>query len=349
MNLTELPQEKLREIKDRLTEDGLVVKHDGIKGYDAKFFETVTASNVLIKFFLFFSLGLYTLINLVGVILPIVFKSASIVNPLATCVGVLAVDFIISAIFYNVNTNKKKERSVIYVKGDNFIFNFSDGVSDTPKLFYSLPYDSVKKIEFLIYGLKKGELFGGVTFTFGVLDYEVTHVIRYTNLTQIKRLIEDKFPSLLGVLTVDGKNEKYSEPKHSKHLKYYLISLALLVPSALLIAIPLALNFVSIALIACGVILLISAVIALLSVFLNLTSLVQGAIVSGAFIIIGFCVPLFIIELSGLSPLDYILQNNEILMLTIFGIVGLCLFAYTLSIFIGKIRYALKRKQNIDI
>ncbi len=345
MNINELPDGEIKNFKKELIENGTIFEKDKIKSYDAKYFEKVTVSNILIKFFLFFSLGIYTIINFAGIVLSIVFNSYNLTNPLATIIGVLVIDFIVFAIFNNINTNKKKEENAVYIKDDKFIFNFTDGVSETPKLFYSLSCDSVKKIEFLIYSLRKGQLFGSVTFTFQVLDYEVTHSIRFTNLTKIEQMLESKFPLLLHNLFIDGKNPNYTEPiKSPKRLKYIFVSLALFVASILLTVIPIVFNYYSIALIVAGVILFVTSMIVFSACFICLFSLVPGAIVSAVFIIMGICLPIFIIENSSASFLDNIIQNPEILMPTVFCIIGLCLFVYTGIIVIGKLCYVIKRK-----
>ena len=53
MNLLELEENKLNEVKKILIADGTICEKNNIKDYDAKFFESVTLSNTLIKFFLF--------------------------------------------------------------------------------------------------------------------------------------------------------------------------------------------------------------------------------------------------------------------------------------------------------
>ncbi len=350
MNLLDLPEKEFDKVKNQLLENGTILKKKKINSYDAKFFETVTISNTLIKFFLFFSLGLYAVINLIGLILSIIYDTFNLVNPLQVGVGVFFICFIVAAIFSNINTNKKKEESVIYVKDDNFIFNFTDGVVNTPELFYSLPYHSVKKIEFLIHSLRKKETFGSVTFTFSVLGYEETHSIRFTNLTKIEQFLRSKFPELLSKLIVDGKSKKDVEPtKNNKKVKCLLISFGCLIVATSLIVIPNILNYYSVALIASSVIVFITAIIVFLSCYLYTYHLIQGIIISSVFIIMGFCVPLLIIENSGVSFMSYIILNNQILMLTIFGIIGLCLYTYIITITIGKILYIIRRKNSKNI
>ncbi|MDE7079283.1 MAG: hypothetical protein K2O95_04120, partial [Clostridia bacterium] len=68
MDLLELEENKLNEVKKILIADGTIFEKKNITKYDAKFFETVTLSNALIKFFLFFSLSVYAVINLIGLV-----------------------------------------------------------------------------------------------------------------------------------------------------------------------------------------------------------------------------------------------------------------------------------------
>ena len=271
---------------------------------------------------------------------------SSSLDIIGTLIGLFAICLIVSAIFRNINTNKKKEEFPIFITGENFIFNFTDGVVETPKLFYTLPYDSVQKIEFVIHGLKKKQLFGSVDFTFKVQDYTVTHSLRYTNLTAIENFIKSKLPSLLDVLIVDGKSNKDIEiTKKNQVLKNSLISLAILIVAIVLNVVPYLLNFKSLALTVSCAILILTSVIVFFSSYLYTHFLVQGIIISSVFIIIGFCVPTLIIECSKISIIDYIIQNPQILMVTIFGIIGLCLYAYIVIINISKIHYMLHKNE----
>ncbi|MBD5100005.1 MAG: hypothetical protein HDT29_01710 [Clostridiales bacterium] len=346
MNLLELEENKLKEVKKILIEEGTIFEKSNIKKYDAKFFETVTLSNTLIKFFLFFSLGLYVVINLIGMIISIIFDSSFSIDIIGTLVGLFAISFIVYAIFSNINTNKKKEEFPIFIIGENFIFNFTDGVVETSKVFYTLPYDSVQKIEFVIHSLRKNQLFGSVTFTFEVLDYTVTHSLRYTNLTAIENFIKGKLPSLLDKLIVDGKsNIDIETTNNNQILKNSLISLAILIVAITSIIVPYLLNFKSLALTISCVILILTSVIIFFSSYLYTHFLVQGIIISSVFIIIGFCVPMLIIERSQISIINYIIQNPQILMTTIFGIIGLCLYAYIVIININKIHYMIHKNE----
>ncbi len=345
MDLLELEENKLNEVKKILIADGTIFEKNNITKYDAKFFETVTLSNTLIKFFLFFSLSVYAVINLIGLVLSIIYDPNFSLDLIGTLVGLFAICFIVSAIFSNINTNKKKEEFPIFIAGENFIFNFTDGVVETSKLFYTLPCDSVQKIEFIIHGLKNKQLFGSVTFTFKVLDYTVTHSLRYTNLTAIENFIKSKLPSLLDNLIIDGKaNNDIEVTKKNQVFKNSLISLAILIVGIMLIVVPYLLNFKSLALTISCVILILTSVIVFLSSYLYTHFLVQGSVISSVFIIIGFCIPMLIIECSKISIINYIIQNPQILMMTIFGIIGLCLYVYIVIINISKIHYILHKK-----
>lgn len=346
MDLIDLTEEQLNEAKNQLFEKEMIFECKEIKGYDAKFFETVTVSNTLIKFFLFFSMGIYILINLAGMIVS--FLNDTLNNPIGNIVGLFAICFIVFAIFSNVNTNKKKEENALFIKDNNFIFNFTDVAVENPNLFFSLPYDSLKRLEFVIHKLKKGQIFGGVTFTFHLLDHEVHHAIRFTNLSKIKTLIEKKFPDLMSCLVIDGKGKECEPVKSNRKLKYSLISLAVLVASLLLTIIPYALNYRSIALIISAIVLFITAILAFLSIFIYTCHLIKGIIISSVFIIMGFCVPLLAIEISGISIFNYVSLNSEILLPTFFGIVGLCLYAYCIVIIFGKLQYKIKNKTALN-
>ncbi len=347
MDLLELEERKLKEVKAELIADGTVFEKNKITKYDAKFFETVTLSNTLIKFFLFFSLSLYAAINLAGLTLSIIYEPDLSIDIIGTLVGLFIVCFIVYAIFRNINTNKKKEEFPIFIVGENFIFNFSDGVVETPKLFYTLSYESVEKIEFIIHGVKKKQLFGSVTFTFKVLDYTVTHALRYTNLTAIENFIKSNLPALLHKLVVDGKAVKnIKKNKNNKLIKNSLISLAILIIGIALFVVPYLLNFKSLALIVSCVILILTSLLVFFSSYLYTHFLVQGIVISSIFIIIGFCVPMLVIECSDVSIIDYIIQDPQILMATIFGIIGLCLYAYILKIYISRIHYILCKRKS---
>ena len=342
--LSNLSEAELKEAKQYLIENQIIIECRKIKDFDVKFFETVAISNTIIKYFCFFSMALYILINLAGIGLSIFNHTG---NPIGSTIALFVICFIVFATFGNINTNKKKEENPLFIQGNNFIFNFTDDAVETPNLFYILPFDSVKSIEFIIHKLKKGQIFGSVTFTFNAAGYDFSHTIRFTNLSKIRNYLSAKFPTLTSCLIIDGKGEKSATiPTHHKSkLKYNLISLAILAFALLLVIIPYVLNFHSIALILSAIILFITAILSFLSSFLYTYHLVQGTLMSGIFIIIGFLVPLLVVEIDGISILDYISQNNEILLPTAFGIIGLCLYAYNFIIMIGKIVYKIKNKR----
>ncbi len=347
MDLLDLPEAEIATIKDQLLADGTLFVSKKVKNCDAKFFETVTISNTLIKFFLFFSVGLYAIINVVGNIIALIWGTGDVVGSLEVMVGVFVISFIVVAIFSNINTNKKKEENAMFVSGQHFIFNFNNGITETPDWFYRLPYDRVEKIECLIYRCRKNQLFGWVTFTFRVLDYQVTHAIRYTNLTKIEQCLQQKFPSLVGDFIVDGKSEKYHAPtKKQPKVKCMLMALALAVVAVAFIAVPRLFGFDSVALTIAGVLLGIAAVMVFAVCYLYLYFMVQGVIVSVVFMIMGICVPWLEIEISGLPFTTYLLYDPQILLPTIFGIIGLCLFVYQLIIFLGKIHYQCRRPRT---
>lgn len=343
--LMDLPEEQFNEAKNYLLTQKIIIETKKIKDFDVKFFETVTVSNTLIKFFCFFSMGLYLLINIAGIVLSII--NNTLPNLIGDLVALFAICFIIFAIFSNINTNKKKEENILFIKGNNFIFNFNDDVVERPNLFYTLPFDSIKSIEFIIHKLKKGQIFGSVTFAFNAAGYDFAHTIRFTNLSAIKNYIETKFPTLTSYLIIDGKGEKIATESVQKpaKLKCNLLSLATLAISLLLTFIPYVLNFHSLALIIAATILFVTAILMFLSNFLYTYHLVQGILMSGIFIIMGFLVPLLTVEIAGISIFDYILQNNEILLPTVFGIIGLCLYAYNIIIILSKIIYKIKNKR----
>ncbi len=347
MDLLDLPETEIEAVKTQLMADGTIFESNKVKHGDTRFFETVTVSNTLIKFLLFFSVGLYAVINVLGNLCALIWGTGDVVGSLEVMVGIFMICFIVIAIFSNINTNKKKEENVMFVNGKHFIFNFNDGVTETPKLFYRLPYERLEKIEFLIYRCRKEQLFGCVTFTFRVLDYQVTHTIRYTNLTKIEQCLQQNFPALLGNLVVDGKSEKYHEPtKNKPKLKCMLIALALVVAAVFLIVLPRLWHFESLALTVVGVLFIITAVVVFSSFYLYTYFMVQGVLVSCVFLIMGICVPWLIVEISGVSFVTYLLYDPQILMPTIFGIIGLCLYSYQLIIWFGKIHYQFRRPRT---
>ena len=95
MELSELPEKEFDKVKETLITQGTIFEIKKVKDYDVKYFEIVTLSNILIKLFLFISLGLYAVINLIGIILSIVYNSYNLINPIETIVAVFIICFII--------------------------------------------------------------------------------------------------------------------------------------------------------------------------------------------------------------------------------------------------------------
>ena len=127
-----------------------------------------------------------------------------------------------------------------------------------------------------------------------VFGSALTHAIRFTNLTEIEHLLENKFPSLLNILIIDGKRKNHHEIIKNKQMPISLLtSLALFIVSMLLMIVPYLFNHYSLALGISSVILIITALIIFLSPFLYTYHLIQGTIISSVFIMMGFCVPLF--------------------------------------------------------
>ncbi len=346
MNLLELSESEIKDFKKKLIKEGTIFEKSEISSYDAKFFEAVTISKVVIKFLLFFSIALYVLINIGGIVLSIVYGCFNLMGIIAPIIAVCFVCFITFVIFGSINTNKKKKENVVYVIDDNFIFNFSDGVVEKSKLFYKLNYDSIQRIEYVIYGSKNKQIFGSVNFIFNVQGVDVKHYINYTNLTEINQIIDDKFPIVKNKLIVDGKAKNDDLVlKKTKSSKYMLLSVAFLVASILLIAVPIVFNYYSYALIISGAILAVVCLLVFVSPYFYTCHLVQGLILSSIFMIIGYCLPLLIIELSGVSFLMFIAINNSVLLPTFFGNIGLCLFVYLIFMMLSKFVYKLKNKR----
>ena len=345
MNLLNLPETEFATVKKQLLDQGLVFESKKITDYQAKYFETVTISNTLIKFFMFFSLAVYVLVNLAGLVITFIYNPSNGGTQLGTLVGVGAICLIVAAIFLNINTNVKKEEYPIYLKNRHFIFNFSNGVVETPTLFYNLPIDHLTQIEFVVHKLSKKQILGSVKFTFKLLDYEVVHALRYTNLTAIEDYLARNLPNLLHLIICDGKRRTDQKPMQKPARgKNYLIGAAVLLSGVLLLVLPGCLHYYRLALIIAGAILTLTALLILLSGWLYVGDCVPGLIISSIFIIIGVCVPWFIWETSGLSLLDYVIQDPQILLPTIFGIIGLCLYTHLVVIIVGKLCYCVQRR-----
>lgn len=346
MNILDCSEKEIDKIKNQFISDGLIIEKSRITKYDEKFFETVTLTNFVVKFFIFFSLGLYILFNVFCIALSIYYETFNIVSviaPLIVCVAVFIISF---AIFGNINTNKKVDKNVLYVIGDNFVFNFNNGIVETPKLFYSLPYDSVTKIEFIINRLRKSQLLGSVTFSFLVSDYEVTHTIQNTNLSQIGQALKTKFPSLLENLIVDGRSKDDVIIVKNNKGKYLGISFGLTAVAILMLTLPRVFDVDLVSLAVFGAIFLITALVVFLSPYLYSCHWVRGALISLVFMSAGYLPPLIFIEMSDMPILQYLAEGNLILLPTFFGNIGLCLYASVLLQTIGKIVYKLKSKSR---
>lgn len=345
MNILDLSENEIEKIKKQLTENGSIIKKTKISDCDAKFSDAVVLSAVLLKRFIYVSIALYVALIVFGFVLSFVYKTYNNVN-LSVIAAVFVICFITVAIFNNVNSDKKKETHAVYIKEGNFIFNFCNGVAETPDLFYVLSYTTVKQIDVLIYGIKKEHIYGKVTFVFDLPNCEVTHTVAYTDFTTIETYIKNNFPSLTEKITVDDKNKSYCDRTVKKtEITNTILAWACFAASALFIIVPLAMNYRNPAVIIAGVILLLTSAVIFVSKYVY-TNLEQGALISGIFIIIGYCVPLFFILQSELTLLQCLAQNVEILLPTMLGNIGLCLYVYILCITVGKIRFKLKYRKN---
>ncbi len=346
MNIKDLFEDESEKLKNQWINDGYVFEKTKIKNYDEKFFNIVTFSHFVIKFLLFCSVGLYILFNIFCILLSVYYKTFHILNifaPVIVCAFVFIISF---SIFNNINVNKKVEEEVLYIMDNQFIFNFNNGIVETPKLFYSLSYDSIQKIEFIIYRLRKSQWFGSVTFTFLVSGYEVTHTIPNANLSQIKECLKTKFPSLRNKLIIDGKNKDNERKVNHSKARYFLTSFGLLVVGILFIVIPyfLKINFISLKIF--SVIFFVTAFLIFLSPYLYTYSFVHGTILSLIFLLVGYLIPLIIIEGSSLPFLFYVANNTFILMPTFFGNIGLCFYISFLFQYFSKIIFKLKMKNH---
>lgn len=348
MNINELSEKDFKKVKEQLIEKGNLVKQNSVKNYEAMFSEVVTLSSVVLKFFIFFSLALYLVFNVFGIVLAVKYNTIK-GNLIEIVIGLLVVTFITIAIFTNINTNKKKKNYVLYVKDGNFIFNFYDAVV-VSQFYYILPYESIKQIDFLIYGAKKENLFGKITLVFSVLNYEVVHIIPYTNLTKIKDFLKRQYPSLTDKINIDNKkNSYYDKINKAEQVRNNIFLMACFLLSVMLVCVPLMFNYFNLSLIIAAVILFITSLIMFISKYIY-TNLEKGVLISSVFIIFGYCLPLFFIFNSKLTFLHFISQNVEVLMPTILGNIGVCLYLYIICITISKICFKLKYKnKNIDI
>lgn len=344
-NILDLSEEENENVKNLLLEDGLIVKKSKISKYDKSFYQIETISSKFVKFILFFSFIIYALINLSGIILSIVYNSfsvASIIIQIFVCAAVL---FVCTAIFRNLITDKRKKKEVIYIDGGRFIFNFNNGITATPSLFYSLPYENLQMIEFEVYGENKNYVYGRAKFIFKVSDYVAVHTINCANLTEIKDFIFSSYPVLMDKTVIDnGSDKSVAVSKDGRGVKSLLSALACSVVSALFIAVPLVLNCFNPALIISGSLFGLTAIMILISPWLYTYHLVQGLIVSCVFIIVGYCISLIFIFNSGLSFSAAIISNKYLLLMTFLGNIGLCFYVYIITMFINKLLYKIKSK-----
>ena len=347
-NILDLSEGEIEKIKHTLIEDGLIVEKNKISNYDKEFFKTETMSMVLVKFSLFFSFFLYALINLFGIILSIVYKNFSVISSLIQIFTCLMVLLVCLVVFGNLKPHKKKKENIIFVKDNIFIFNFNNGMVETPNLFYHLPYDNLQRIEFEVYGERKKQVYGRVIFTFKVLDLYIKHTIHSVNITEIKNYIARNFPDLINNIVVDNNcHNPIKISKDSKKGKAYLSAFSCLIASILFFVIPLVFNYYNLALIISGDILFLTAFLVLLSPYLYTYHLIQGLILSCVFMLIGYCIPLFFILNNQQSFFMAIASNNYFLLLTFFGNIGLCLYASSITLIINKILYKIRRRHTI--
>lgn len=346
MNVTDLSENDIEQIKKLSIENGNIIKKSRISSYDVKFSDVVVLSAKLIKFFIYLSIVLYVAFNIFGLVLSIVYDTFNTVNLFGIIVAIFVISFITIAIFNNVNTNKKKETNTIYIKDGNFIFNYCNDIVDTPDLFYILPYGNIKQLDVLIYGIKKEKLYAKVTFIFDLFGYDVAHTVLYANFTDIKSFIAEKFPSLMSKINVDNKKKSYYDKMNKKtEVRNFVFAAVCLAASVMITVIPLLLNYFNLALIIAGAVLFLTSVIIFISKFIY-TNLEQGTLISGVFIIIGYCVPLFIVFDSEMPFLQCIAQDTEILLPTMLGNIGIALYLYIISITVGKIHFKLKYKKD---
>ncbi len=341
INNKELSEEQ---IKQEFITKGILIEKSNMKDYDKKIFQNVSLSMKLVKLFLFLSLFFYALINIFGVVLSITYHKFSLATFLGQTVGCLAVLLLCFVIFRNINTNRSIERETLYVSQDNFLFNYTNGVVPTPNLFYCLSYEYLHKIEFEVYGKRKNQVFGRVIFTFQVLDCQIKHYINFVNLTEVKHYITSRWSTLLTKLVVDGKSERTEDTPRNKKRSASLYSIGCLLFSALFFVLFLMCNIYNLSLVIAGAVLLFSAILIFISCFLYFYHLIQGIILSSIFMIIGFCIPLFIFFETELPLLEFIASNNLLLLIMFFGNIGLVLYGYCIAFYVNKISYLIRNK-----
>lgn len=345
-NILELSQTEAERVKNALMQDGMLVKCARIKGYDAKFSQTVLSSVVALKLYLYAGFALYAALNLFGLIASVVYKTYNLVTIIAQPMVCVIVLFVCVAIFKNINTNKKTEKETLYIVDGGFMFNYNNGVVATPDLYYCLAFENLRKIEFEIYGSKKGQVYGKATFTFGVYGYQVTHVVNAANLTEIEDCLSNLCPSALDVLVVDGCSRKLGSPSSRGNVKVYLYSACCLAASVLITVVPLALNYRNLSLIIAGVLLALTAVVVFASRFLYTQGFAQGAVLGCVFILVGYCVPLFIMLRGGKPFMTCIASNSLLLLVTFFGNIGLSIYLSVITVNLNKLSYLIKNSNS---
>lgn len=344
-DLLSLPAAEFITVKEQLLTSQTVIERQTIKDFDAQFAETVTLGQRLLKWFWLGSLAVYLVINLAAIIVVIV--KGTLTNPVNNLVGLGAIGVIMYAIFGTINTKQKKTVNALFIKGEQFIFNFNDRVVATPYLFYMLPSSSLTRITMVTHGWRKGQVFGSVVFTFQVFGYQVHHGIRYTNLSAVKDYLGEHLPALTGCLVIDGQGTLGRDAMLKRpRLTANLTALGLLVAAGLLFGVPYALHFYCWALSVTAALCLVTGLLVGLGSWLRAGYLTGGLVIGGVFLIIGWCVPGLIIELSGLSLGAYLLNDCEVLLPIIFGIVGIGMYGYGIAGLAGKINYRLKTNKN---
>ncbi len=344
-NISDLSEDEIEQIKSLLISDKKIITNKP-KHYDKKFFQTVLTSAKIVKICLFTCFALYALLNLFGIILSVVYNNLNFTTLIGQFIGCFSVSFVCIVIFNNINTNKKTEKEILYISNGKFVFNFNNGIVDSPDLFYCLSYESLQKIEFEIYGTRKRTTYGRVVFTFDVLVYQVTHTINLTNITQIENYIAQNYPMLVEKIIKDGKSIAFNKKSKYNKIKNFLYSLNCLIASLLFIVIPLLFDYFNLSLIIAGSVFLLTAIIVFISPYLYTYHLRQGLIVSTVFIIIGYLIPLFIILNSNVPFLEYLASNSLLLLITFFGNIGLTFYLYIVALVLNKFNYLIKSKDE---
>lgn len=338
-HLLDLSEEEIDQVKQQLTEENKLVEKTKISKYDKKFSRTVTISMKLIKFFLFFGFALYALFNLAAIALSVFYRNFNAVSAVIQIVVCGAVLFLCLVVFHNPNLNLKTEKEVLYVIDDRFLFRFTNGISETPNLYYALPYEHLQSIEFTIYGTRKKQLYGRAVFTFSVANYRTKHTINSVNLTELENYFAEWFPTYKEKLSIDGKPKLCNEPP--KKRKIGLCTLGCAIVSVLFFASPQLFRCENGAFLFEGVLFCVTAVVVLLAPFLHTEHLVQGLMLSSVFLSVGYGIPLFLILNSPTPFFQYLATNGLILLPTFFGNVGLCFYFYIVFSVGNKICYCI--------